>query len=84
MGAITLRLTDEMLAFVEGEAETNGYPDAEAFIQALVMDDHSRKIARLYALIQEGEASGFVDGDGFAAIGRAVAQARERYKSSGG
>ena len=58
MGAITIRVTDEIQAFVEDEAESLGYPDAEAFVQAMLMDSHSRKLARLHQLLDEGLASG--------------------------
>jgi antitoxin ParD1/3/4 len=61
MAAITLRLTDEMMAFVHGAAEGEGYPDAEAFVQAVLMDEHSRRTARLHALLEEGLASGVSD-----------------------
>lgn len=84
MGAITLRLTDEMMAFVEEAAEGQGYPDAEAFVQALLMDEHSRRMARLHALLEEGLASGIVEGDALDVFDRAIERARERARSRGG
>lgn len=77
MGAITLRLTDEMMAFVEEAAEGQGYPDAEAFVQALLMDEHSRRMARLHALLEEGLASGMSE----RSIDEVFEDARRRYRA---
>ena len=83
MGAITIRMTDNMLAYVEEQAAYAGYPDGEAFLQALVMDHHAAKMAALHAAIEEGEASGYLEGDGLEIVRRTIAEARERYRSSG-
>ncbi|WP_419826937.1 hypothetical protein [Sphingomonas sp.] len=57
MPKIVLHLTDELAAFVRQEVAHAGYPDAEAFVQALVMDHHERRLARLRALMEAGDAA---------------------------
>lgn len=81
MGAITIRMTENMLAYVEEQAAHDGYPDGEAFMQALVMDHHARKLAALQAAIEEGEASGILEADGWEIIEGTLAEAREAYRS---
>ena len=81
MGALTVRLTENMQAYVQTEAAHAGYPDGEAFLQSLIMDHHARKVAALEATIAEGEASGYLDGDASEIIDQALAEARDEYRS---
>jgi Arc/MetJ-type ribon-helix-helix transcriptional regulator len=57
MPEIVLRLTDELDAVVRAEMEHGGYGDAEAFIQALVMDHADRRLARVRALMEASDAA---------------------------
>ena len=44
MPDITIRLTDDLAAFVWAEAAADGHPDVEAFVAALVMDRHEARM----------------------------------------
>ncbi|USI71890.1 ribbon-helix-helix domain-containing protein [Sphingomonas morindae] len=58
MGAITVRMSEAMQAYVEAQAAEQGYADGEAFLQALIMDHHARHVEALHAALAEGLASG--------------------------
>jgi Arc/MetJ-type ribon-helix-helix transcriptional regulator len=77
MGAITVRLTDELQELIDGEVRYGGHADGEAYIQSLLMDEHARRMERLQAALDEGERSGL----GTRSIEQIVADARERYRS---
>ena len=81
MGAITVRLTDELQALVDGEVRDGAYPSAEAYNQSLLMEEQALRSKELRALLEEGLASGIVEGEGLEVFDDAVARAREKARS---
>lgn len=47
------------------------------------MDEHARRLSRLHAAIEEGEASGYIEGDGLEAIDSILAKAGGDYRARG-
>ncbi len=61
MGAVTVRLTEELQALVDDEVRNGVHPSAEAYIQSLLMEEHASRSAELLALLDAGLASGISD-----------------------
>ena len=77
MGAITIRLTEELQALVDGEVRYGGFPDGEAYIQSLLMDEHARRTAALHAALDEGERSGLSD----KSVEQILYEVKQRYRA---
>ena len=61
MGAVTVRLTEELQALVDDEVRNGAHPSAEAYIQSLLMEEHASRSAELLVLLDAGLASGISD-----------------------
>jgi len=61
MGAVTVRLTEELQALVDDEVRNGAYPSAEAYIQSLLIEEQACRSAELLALLDAGLASGISD-----------------------
>lgn len=73
MERIDVPLDDDLRAHIELRTSGEGYPDAGAYIRALIEDDRQR-MEELRAALVEGEESG-VDGR---SIDEIIAEGRER------
>jgi Arc/MetJ-type ribon-helix-helix transcriptional regulator len=81
MGAVTVRLTEELQALVDDEVRNGVHPSAEAYIQSLLMEEHASRSAELLVLLDAGLASGVAEGEGLEAFDRAIARAKEKARS---
>jgi antitoxin ParD1/3/4 len=73
---MNISLPDRMKAFVESQVSTGQFSNASDYIRDLIREREAG-VERLRALIEEGEASGYVTYD-FAEIMRDI---RERHQS---
>jgi antitoxin ParD1/3/4 len=65
MATMKISLPEKMKAFVETKVESGSYSNASEYVRDLIRKEQERlqAIAEIQALIDEGEASGFVPFD---------------------
>ena len=65
MATMNISLPEQMKDFVDSEVESRGYSNVSEYVRQLIRIEKERKtvLAEVQALLDEGEASGFVPYD---------------------